>query len=265
MSDIETRPHRSVSQYNQYYRCPYSYYLSRIEKRWQRPAAWLPQGSAVHEAVELWEKSGRRMTLEEAQQAYAEAYEQHVSRYCEETPNFEYWSRSGPYGGETDVERRFLIGRDQVEKYIRWAESSPERVIWIAPDGEPGIELGFDIDLDGVLVRGFIDQVSVVDGQVEVVDVKTGKKPGDDFQLGVYSVAIAETYGIDPPQAGSYWMGQSGKLTYPFSIGDWTKERVTEAFKELDDNIRNERFEPKPDPNVCYFCDVNQSCEFRAT
>lgn len=261
----DTRPHRSVSQYNQFYRCSWAYKLARIDKKWQRPAAWLPQGSAVHEAVEAYEKSGRTMTLEQAQQVYDESYSAHVTRYAEETPNFDYWSRSGPYAGEDDINRRFEIGREQVAKYIRWATSTDDRVVWIAPDGTPGIELGFDIDLDGVLVRGFIDQVSVVGDDVEVVDVKTGATPGDDFQLGVYSVALAETYGIEPPRLGAYWMGKSGKLTYPYEIGEWTRERVSAAFRRLEDDIQAERFEPKPDPKVCLFCSVATSCAYRAT
>ena len=263
------KPHRSVSQYNSYYRCPYSYYLGRIAKKWQRPAAWLPQGSAVHEAVEKWEKSGRQMSVEEAQRAFAESYERHVDRYCNDgdnaTPNFEYWSRSGPYGGEADLERRFLIGMEQVEKYIRWATSHPEEVVWINEDGTPGIELEFDIDLYGVRVRGFIDQVLPNDCGSEVIvrDLKTGNKPGDDFQLGVYKVALEEQYGVFAP-TGDYWMARTGKPTYPYDLSDWTRERVSAAFAELEENIRAERFEPDPEPSKCRFCDVAASCEFRA-
>ena len=68
--------HRSVSQLQQYTKCPMAYKLSRIDKVWQRPAAWLIQGSAVHEAIEAWEKSGRTMTLEEATEDDLESYNQ---------------------------------------------------------------------------------------------------------------------------------------------------------------------------------------------
>lgn len=261
MNSVTDGPvHRSVSQYNQYEKCPLAYKLERIDKVWSRPAAWLPQGSAVHEAAEMWERSGRSMTLEEAQDVFRESYEREVSKYTENTPNFDYWFASGPYKGEADIERRYGIGLGQVEKYIDWYTAHPDEVIWVSPDGTPGIELGFDIDLDGVLVRGFIDAVIEHEGKVIVRDNKTGNSPGDDFQLGVYSVALAETYDIEPPMEGDYWMGRSGKPTIPYKIGEWTRERVTEAFHELEENIQAERFDPKPEPSKCNFCSVALSC-----
>jgi putative RecB family exonuclease len=261
---IETQKHRSVSQYNQYTRCPYAFKLARIDKVWSRPAAWLAQGSAVHEAAEWWERTGRAGTLEDMTTVYTESYEKHIGEACEITPNFDWWFASGPYGGEQDTERRYLIGMEQLGRYVEWYEKHPEEVIWISPDGTPGIELGFDIDLDGVLVRGYLDAVIETEKGLIVRDNKTGNHPGDDFQLGVYGVALAEQFGIDPPQLGDYWMGKSGKPTYPFNIGEWTRERVSERFRELEDNIKAERFEPLPEPSKCQFCDVSYSCKFSA-
>lgn len=256
--------HRSVSQLNQYKRCPYAYRLARIDKVWQRPAAWLPQGSAVHEAAEAYERSGRALTLDEAQEIFRESYANHVNTYCETTPDFNRWFRSGPYAGDVDVERRYHIGLDQVEKYLDWYRDYPGEVIWIAPDGTPGIELEFDIDLDGVRVRGFIDAVIQSGDDVIVRDNKTGNKPGDSFQLGVYAVALAETYGIDPPRLGDYWMGKKGEPVGPFDLTEWTRERVAAEFRDLEDNIQAGRFDPDPEPSKCRFCDVSHACDFSA-
>lgn len=254
--------HRSVSQLKLYERCPMAYKLSRIDKVWRRPAAWLGQGSAVHEAAEAFERSGRTLTVDETQDVFRESYQTHINEACETTPNFEYWFASGPYAGATDIERRYNIGLEQCVKYIDWYTAHPDEVIWIAPDGTPGIEIGFDIDLDGVMVRGFIDAVIVKDGAVIVRDNKTGNSPGDDFQLAVYGVALAEQFGIDPPQVGDYWMGRSGKPTVPYKIGAWTRDRVAEKFAELEANITAGRFDADPEPSKCRFCDVSYSCEF---
>ncbi|QHB41249.1 Cas4 exonuclease [Mycobacterium phage Chupacabra] len=256
------RKHRSVSQLKQYERCPYSYYLARVLKVWQRPAAWTAQGSAVHEAIEAWERSGRTMSLEEMTAVFRKSYDRYINESCADTPNFKAWFASGPYDGKRDITRREDIGQDQCEKYITWAESHPEEVIWIAPDGTPGIELAFDIDLDGVLIRGYIDAVLEVEDVLRVRDHKTGNQPGDDFQLGVYAVALAETYGIEAPTIGDYWMGRAGKPTYPFDLTDWPRDRVAEAFGELEDNIKAERFDPLPEPDKCKFCDVAHACSF---
>lgn len=271
------RQHRSVSQLKQFERCGHSYYLARILKCWQRPAAWLPQGSAVHTVCEHYEKrklAGDTMSLEEAQTLFGEEYAKEFSQYTEQTPNFEFWFKSGSYScadpdpGRNDVTRRFHIGMEQVQKFIAWTEGHPEEEIWHAPDGTPGIEIGFDIDLDGVPVRGYIDVVirNRDTGEVFVRDLKTGNTPGDDFQLGVYSVALAEQFGIEPPQRGDYYMagkkGKKGAPTYPYAIGEWTREKVSEKFAELEADIQAERFEPKPEPSVCRFCDVNLACEY---
>lgn len=300
---LKPPPSRSVSQYNQYKRCPYAYKLSRIDKVWQRPAAWLPQGSAVHEAAEAWERSGRTMTLEEAQAAYTASFDREVGKYTAITPNIEWWTRSGPYTAARDIPRRYEIGLEQTAKYLSWYTKHPEQEIWIAPahtdpkcaivdqsqalvvDGErqwvhavdcecaeptPAIELEFRVDLDGVPVRGFIDavirEVTSSDPEefreeITVRDNKTGNNPGDDFQLAVYKVMLETQYGVVIEQ-GDYWMGRSGKPTIPYDLTDWTRERVTEAFHELEANIQAERFEPDPEPSKCKFCDVSLSCKF---
>jgi putative RecB family exonuclease len=256
--------HRSVSQLKLYERCPYAYKLSRIDKVGQRPAAWLAQGSAVHEAAEAWERSGRTLTLEETQDVFRQSYAQHINEACEETPDLTAWFASGPYGGEADIERRYQIGLEQVAKYIDWATNTPHEVIWIAPDGTPGIELGFDIDLDGVPVRGFIDAIIETDAGVSVRDHKTGNQPGDEFQLAVYAVALAQKFDITQPGSGDYWMGKTGKPTKPYDLTGWTREEVAAKFKELEENIQAGRFDPDPEPSKCRFCDVAWACHASA-
>jgi putative RecB family exonuclease len=271
------RAPRSVSQLNQYNRCPYSYYLARIRKDWQRPAAWLPQGSAVHEAAEWWERTGRTGCLEDMQAVYAESFRKHVAEYTKITPNFEWWSKSGRYGAAQDIPRRFKIGLDQCAKYYFYYLSTPREVIWIAPDGTPGIELGFDIELDDVRLRGFIDCIIdrplnipvMVDGarvesEVIVRDNKTGNNPGDDLQLGVYSVAVAEAFGVARPLIGDYWMARAGKPTVPFDLTSWTRDRVNDAFADLEEQIGAGNFPPDPTPDKCLFCDVSHECKYKA-
>lgn len=261
--DPKPKQPRSVSQYNQFRKCPYSWYLARVKRAWQRPAAWLPQGSAEHTVFEAVARSGFTMPLEEAQALFGVEYAKEVAGYTEITPNFEWWSRSGPYNAKRDLPRRYQLGLEQIERFYAWQEKAPDEVIWIAPDGTPGIELGFDIDLDGVQVRGFIDAVVEVDGELVVRDYKSGNQPGDDFQLGVYAVAIEETYGVPAPKVGDYWMGRAGKPTYPYDLTDWTRERVAEEFHELEANIQAENFDPKPTVDGCRFCDVSDACAYR--
>ncbi|WP_280485387.1 RecB family exonuclease [Nocardia cyriacigeorgica] len=253
----------SVSQYNTYAKCPYSWFLDKRANAWKRPAAWLAQGTAVHTGGEAYEKSGRRLTLEEFQNVYAKSYKEEIDRYAEETPNLDWWFASGRYRGREDIERRYGLGLEMCERYISWYQKHPHEVPWTAPNGTLGVELPFDIYLDGVNVRGYIDLVIWDSKRKKLVvrDNKTGKVPGDDFQLGTYGVALEVDYDENVNE-GDYWMGTSGKATMPYDLTDMTRDYITEEFHKLAENIRAERFDPDPEPDKCRFCSVAYACDF---
>ena len=260
-------PLRSVSQLNQYVRCPQAYKLGRIDKVWARPAAWLPQGTAFHAVAEEYEDRlhrGEPMTLEQARDWFKELYAGEINALAEETPNFDWWFWSGPYNGERDIERRYKIGLEQVDKFVTWRETPGQHIFTDPKTGFPAIELEFKVELDGILVRGFIDAVVVDDaGELRVRDYKTGNTPGDDFQLGVYSVAVEELWGVKPPYGDYFMAGKKGsppKLTAPYDLSRWTRAAVTERFHEVEARIQAGDFEPDPEPSKCGFCDVNLSC-----
>jgi putative RecB family exonuclease len=259
-------PLRSVSQLNQYVRCPQAYKLGRIDKVWARPAAWLPQGTAFHAVAEEYERriaSSDPMELAEAKELFKEYYASGIGELADLTPNLEWWFWSGPYNGERDIERRYHIGLEQVEKFVEW-RSSPGQHVFVDIEGKPAIELAFKIDLDGILVRGFIDAVVVTnDGELRVRDYKTGNTPGDDFQLGAYSVAVEELYGVKPPQGDYFMAGKKGsppRISGPYDLSHWTREAVSARFHEVEAQIQAGNFEPLPEPSKCGFCDVNYSC-----
>lgn len=264
-------PLRSVSQLNQYVRCPQAYKLGRIDKVWSRPAAWLPQGTAFHTVAETHEKrnaEGNPLPLEEALELFKAEYAAGINELTEETPNFDWWFWSGPFNGERDTERRYKIGLEQVEKFYAWRADTGQE-IWVTPDGKPAIELEFAIELDGIIVRGFIDAVVVVDGELRVRDYKTGNSPGDDFQLGVYALAIETLYPGCKVPTGDYFMagkrGMPPKTTAAYDLSRWTRDEISARFHEVEARIQAGDFEPDPEPSKCSFCDVNYSCPvFRA-
>ncbi|QXN73050.1 Cas4 exonuclease [Mycobacterium phage Phillis] len=295
--------HRSVSQYNQYNKCPQSYKLARIDKVWQRPAAWLMQGTAFHATVEVVARDVIKGQLEggsgpsydseitrgDARTVFTREYDKDISAATRETPNVQFWSRSGPYVGKVDIERRYDLGLEQLERWFEYMDANPDEKIWTLPNGEPALEVEFNIELGmdpscpvhahqlkdedcdcgvgPVKVKGFIDAiVERPDGSLRIRDWKTGNTPGDDFQLGVYRVAIFLMFGVWI-DTGDYWMAgkkgvKKGKPTKPYDLLDWDVDTVTEKFLELEANIRAEKFEAAPEPSKCQFCDVSASCSF---
>lgn len=254
--------HRSVSQVKELQDCGWKYYLHRIEKKWERPAAWLTQGLALHEAGEAWELSFRAMSLEEAQRIYTESYDKHTNRLCEDTPNFGFWFRSGPYRGKQDIERRYGLGLEQVGRYVTYyTEKHPEEKPLILDDGEPAVEWEFDVKFGDVQVKGVIDFILC---DFRPRDNKSGNKPPNDegLQLGTYAGVIEQVLGVKPTE-GDFWMGKTGKPTVPYDISDWTQQRLADVYGEADEIIREGRFEPDPEPSKCMFCPVAEDCDFR--
>lgn len=254
--------YRSVSQRNTYDRCPYRYKLERIDKVWQRPASWLSQGLGVHKAMEEWELSDRTKTFDELVEIYKEEFAKSIAEQAEDTPNFEFWFGSGRYNGEQDIERRWHLGIEQVGALVRWANAHPEQKIWTTPDGEKAIELRFDVEIGGIPVVGYIDQVVETPDGLMVRDIKTGAKPGDIFQLATYAEAMKLLYDVDI-EAGDYFMGKTGKPTKTLPITPEDKAFVHEDFARLEEKIQAEDFPPKPSRNNCTMCAVKTSCEFR--
>lgn len=255
--------YRSVSQYREFVKCSWAFKLHRIDRVWERPAAWLVQGLAVHEAAEAWERSGRTMSIEETQAVFSESFDKHATRLGEKAPDFKTWFRSGPYDAVTDLPRRFDIGLEQTAKYIEYYCRNDEEKIWVTPDGEPAIELEFDVEIGQVRVKGYIDQViELEDGTLVVRDIKTGNQPGDDFQLAVYATALWLKYGVKIV-IGDYWMGRTGKPTKDlYKLDFWSLEKVAERFEAVDQAIRSENFVPNPSEDNCRFCSVAGACEF---
>lgn len=258
----EKKP-RSVSQLSQFDKCPFSWKLARHERVWRRPAAWLQQGTGVHAVAEkymLSKLAGSPLTREECYEIFKAEYADGINEATEETPNLGWWFASGPYRGADDIERRWGIGLQQVDKTLDWIDNHQSLEVWYTPDGTPGIELAIEFELDGIEIRGYIDAVLVLDGEVQVVDWKSGAKPGDDFQLAVYALALKQLYGVEITR-GVYFMAKTGKPTYPYDLTDWTREKISARFHDMERKLEAGDFTPKPGAS-CARCDVALSCEY---
>lgn len=260
---------RSVSQLKEYLDelggCGYRYFLNRVVRAWDKPAAWFPQGLAVHEAAEFWERSGRTATRMDVLEKYREYYRGHYFKMIQTTPNLEFWFPSWKYFGWSDITRRAFKGEEQISKYLDYYNKFPFEVPWTTPKDQLAIELRFDMTLDKVIVVGYIDQViQWVDSdplQLRLRDIKTGKNPGDTLQLKVYDLAMEKQFGQTIGQ-GDFFMAEKGKPTKPYDLTQMSELQVTELFGRMDEGVRNEVFDPSPDPDKCRMCSVRNACEF---
>lgn len=258
--------HRSVSQLTTFTRCGESYRLEKVARAPTTPAAWFAQGTAFHEAIEKWEATGREYGPSDIEAWYHEAWNREVDKMFQSQPDIDRWETGGRTKPSDDLSRRYLRGKEQALAYREYALSTSEewRILEYLP-GEPAVEVPFEIELGGVTVKGYIDQVlEFRDGEIRPRDLKTGNKlPESPFQLGVYRLAIAEVMGI-LPRYGDFFMAKNNAPTKPDDLSIWTPELVGEMFRDMDKAVRAEIFIPNKGDG-CRICLVREFCKIGGT
>ncbi|WP_344580523.1 PD-(D/E)XK nuclease family protein [Nonomuraea roseoviolacea] len=254
-----TTHHRSVSQLTSYAGCGEAYRLERVAKVPQTPAAWFAQGTAVHEAVERWERTYREHSPEQAQAWYYDAWEREIEAALAVEPDLSKWQAPGRTKPDTDLKNRMVRGADQVAGYIAYALQDRLAPIEYEP-GEPSTEVPFTLDLDGVRVIGSIDLI-LADrhGRLLVRDIKTGSRlPTSPIQLAVYAVAVEDLLG-DRPFWGDYFMCKNNAPTDPIPLRNFTREDVARWFVQMDRSEKAGNYLPNPGDR-CKTCGVRRYC-----
>jgi putative RecB family exonuclease len=272
--DITTQP-RSVSQTEQYEKCGWQFYLQRVERAVPRPAAWSFQGTAFHSAAEKFEKGMGMYSSDDMVQLFSDQYSALVNKALDKEPDLNRWLTASKKPAGQDIEERYALGQKQVARYVEWSNEH-QPAIWLDSEGwngydiadaptnpTQGLELYFKVDLGGVAVRGYIDQlISEDDGSVRVRDLKTGSTKSE-FQLQTYAVAVRKTFGVTVNR-GDWYLGKTGNLSKPVDLSEVTEDQVAARYVAMDQGVKAGRFEATPGFH-CNFCDVSHACRFSRT
>lgn len=154
-------------------------------------------------------------------------------------------------------------GVGMVQNWIDWRDQDHHGLsLWVTPQGIPAIELGLNIELQGVPVKMALDRVMVNPmDELIVVDLKTGKNtPSSSFQLGMYAVGMELTFGVRP-KYGTYWAAREGITTELIDLEQWTVERVESIVKMFDNARRAGIFVPNFDH--CKMCNFTNVCKYQ--
>ena len=262
LDGIEPR-RRSVSQFNTFMQCAEMYRLQRVAHVRQKPAAWLPMGTAIHEVLEEWEKWGRVGTVEEAQVMFAGKFTEQVEELAESSGyDYDEWLTGSKKLGSTDIAERLIKGQEHVARYIEWANSTSNEWRIATLDGRPALELEFDIELGGVKVKGFIDQVvETASGVIYPRDIKSGsRRPETPFQLAVYAVALGRLYGIEC-ETGAFAMTKEAgaKIEHFEPLHRWSEDMLSTMFHHFNVMELAGLYIPEPGAH-CRTCPVVEYC-----
>lgn len=253
----------SVSRLSSYASCQYAYKLEKIDRVPRREAGWFLQGSSVHHALEMYERSGRALTVSDTQEAFLWAWGNELEAARKKQPNDSMWMKGRGKSVQNDLDSRRALGLTQVADYIR---EHPVDGVWapfeIAPE-EFSVEVGFEVDFGGdVVVIGYIDALEEnrETGDWRVVDYKTGTKtPSDPFQMMTYAIAVKQVFGKDISSAG-WWMCKDSEFVEFDQMSSFSYEDVADWYHQLSRGIGNKVF--LPNPKDCFVCSVKPFCKF---
>src|SRR6476646_1370176 len=245
---------RSISQLKAWTRCGQAFYLERFRRADLpiRPAPWTILGVAFHDAVMEWEKSNRDIDVLDY---FATEYDRIVDEEWERQPDHNLWvlppnTKSVTTGIKNYRER----GLKQLPAYVERCLNAPWEI--------SHIEKTFEIDLDGIVVRGGVDRILYYPGDDTylVEDLKTGNLKGEDDirQLAFYAFIARELWDV-PVNEGRYWFTKMDRGSVPIDLRRYDKKFWAEEFRQLDKGISNEVFLAHPG-DVCGICAVKPWC-----
>ena len=161
----------------------------------------------------------------------------------------EYWRASGMKtksnpGGE-DLDWWQDNGLDQVQAYWDWLHNLPSNwKIATMPDGKPGIEWEAEAIFGGTPVKAVVDCIFEVDGELVVIDFKSGKKTSYGvIQLALYARAVEQLHGVRP-KWGGFYMTRKAEVDELVDLKWWKQSYFDYCFGAMNETIKSGYFMP---------------------
>ena len=230
--------HSSISLYNE---CPQKYKFRYVDQVPEKPRHFFSFGQSVHTALEYFYdvKVPTPPSLEDVLKHYREK-----------------WVSAG-YKDESQETEYFELGRGIIARFHD--KHVKDFALPFAVEHE------FNIEVDGVPVRGFIDRVDKLpDGRLHVLDYKTGKqlqvgRIDTDAQLTMYQLACEQQLGVEVAELTFYHL-PTLKQHKAFRRPDPLVEDLKKKIVLTAESIIKERFDPAPEETKCKWCDYKPIC-----
>ena len=223
-------------------------------------------GTAIHNITQVMDLQEIGLELNgipaEFKTEFDRLLEIEEGRGNEVLPSGRVLKKIGKNGGpnKKDYDWWLVYGPKALDLWTKWKQSNGWFLLRL-PDGKPGIEVAFDQPLGdgGPRFRGYIDRVYVnMDGEVIVVDLKSGKLPAGHLQLASYGLGLKQATGITA-RRGSYWMAHDGQLTSVVDLESYSEEYVNHLYALAWKGITEGIYLPNVTSN-CHGCPVRDFC-----
>ncbi len=130
-----------------------------------------------------------------------------------------------------------------------------------------GLELKLEVEVGGVRLRGIIDRLDLVDGELVVTDYKTGRAPGDGYArqrmtgVHLYSLMCERWFGRRPVRVQLLHLAEPVKI-----VAEPTEQstrglarRLDAVWRAVEVACEREDFRPRPSSR-CDWCAFQQWC-----
>lgn len=250
--------YKSISSLKLYRDCGLQWKKRKFDKVPSQPAAWLPQGTAFHGAYEGWEKSHRAMSVGDVTDLYHEIFDREMEKCKEEQPDLSKWLTVGRTTIAKDIENRKERGAVQTTAFIMRCLTEPWEP-WELPDGSPAVEVSFDLDLGFGPLHGYVDLVkNWANGDLTILDLKTGNRETTALQLAVYMHAMNATFGLDITE-GSWYYAKDDTYSDRIDLSRLTVDYLAGEFEAQERGIANKVFNANPGSH-CALCPARNDC-----
>ena len=232
--------------------CPLAFRYTQIDRLPEPPSPHAVKGTLVHRALErlFWrhEAGGRSPAAAAHELAAAWAELQDDAEFVELALD------------QAAADQFLADARVLIENYFRLEDPDTVRAV--------GIELGVEVNQDGLRLRGIIDRLDIgPDGELTVVDYKTGRAPSERYEQGrmsgvqTYAMLCQRLLGRAPVAVRLLHLREPLVITAtatPQTIRG-QQVRTTAVWGAIERACAAEDFRPKVGP-LCNFCHFKSSC-----
>lgn len=261
----------SPSRASDFLTCPLLYRYRAIDRLPERPGRAALRGTLVHEVLDrLFALPPDRRDMATASGLTPSALEDLLISEPEAAfalVEDAAWPADDPPGITTEVRDRMLA---EAQALIRTYFDMEDPTSIETVEREQLVETALS---DGLLLRGYVDRMDETDGQLRVVDYKTGRSPGQlweqsaMFQLRFYALVVERATGRVPESLQLLYLGNGEVLTYHPDPEDLERfERKLQAlWKAITRAADKEDWRPRRSKK-CSWCSHQALCpEFGGT
>ncbi len=242
----------SPSKVSSFTDCPLAFRLAIIDRLPEPPSPHAVKGTLVHSALEglFWSHPRGERTPAAAAAELDTAW-----RALRTDPEFGALALSSEEAESFRADAEMLVAN-----YFILEDPNSVRAV--------GVELGLEVDVGDVRLRGIIDRLDITeDGELVVIDYKSGRAPSVRYEharmagVHIYALLCERVLGRAPVEVRLLHLRDPVAIvavpTEQSIRGQ--RQRTTAVWRAIERACAREDFRPRPGP-LCRFCNFQPLC-----